>query len=149
MQYGALLPTGRREMPKPLARLRGPEPWDVSWQPLPFLGAELGSQVQYTQPAPHLGSPAGKKLFLHWSLQQGGSRGPGQLGRAWSRIKLLPTPRVSGGGPWGMDAWLVPNGPQQLLAPSRHPGDRARGGVRVANAPLKGWGDGEGSVTVF
>lgn len=93
-------PAGHREVPKPLARLGGPVLWDASCQPPPLLGAEIGSQVQYTQPAPLPAAPAGKKLFLRRSPQQGCSRVPGQpsrLERARSRAKLLPTPRASQG----------------------------------------------------
>lgn len=132
-------PTGHREMPKPLAGLQGALLWDSSCQPPPLLGAEIGSQVQYTQPAPLPVWLAGKKLFLHRSLQWGCSRGPRQLGRARSRTELLPTP-VHPRGWRGRVAWLVPNDPQQLLAPSHHSGDRARGWVRVENAPSKGLG---------
>lgn len=59
------------EMPKPLAGLWGPVLWDASRQPLPLLGAEIGSQVQYTQPVPIPAMPAGKKLFLRGCSRPG------------------------------------------------------------------------------
>ena len=149
-QYGAMVPTGSQPG---TGRRRSLEPGcgvpSCGMHPAsPFPSSVLRSAAKCNTHSPLPSLPC-HQAFPSLIPAAGSCLGARGAGESPELCQAVTDPAcVPGNHGAGWVGWCQMT-PSSCWPLSHHPGDGAHGWVRVENAPLKGWGEGEGSFMVF